>query len=436
VLNYAAEDADITLQLRYKLEPLLDDLGMKTLFNDIEMPLIPVLASMEAEGVKLDVEVLKKFSKQLESEIKEIENEIYALSGEEFNIGSPKQLGIVLFEKLKIDSKPKKTKTNQYSTSEDILTKLEHKHPIVSKILDFRSLAKLKSTYVDALPELISMRDGRLHTSYNQAVTSTGRLSSTNPNLQNIPIRTEKGREIRKAFVPRNDDFVLLAADYSQIELRIIAELSRDKEMMKAFIQGLDIHTATAARVYNVDIEKVTKEMRRNAKTVNFGIIYGISAFGLAERLNISRAEASEIIETYFKQYPGIKQYMNDSIAFARKNGYVETMMGRRRYLNDINSANTNIRGFAERNAINTPIQGSSADMIKIAMIRIYQQIEKRQMKSRMILQVHDELVFDAHKAEIDELKAIVEENMKNAFEMSVPILVDISTGNNWLEAY
>jgi len=436
VLNYAAEDADITLQLRKKLEPKLAESGVMKLFDEIEIPLIPVLASMEAEGVKLDVEVLKAFSQQLEVEISTVEQEIYTLSGEEFNIGSPRQLGIILFEKLNIAKNPKKTKTDQYSTGEEILSKLEHKHPIVAKILDYRSLTKLKSTYVDALPQLISPRDGRVHTSYNQAVTSTGRLSSTNPNLQNIPIRTEKGREIRKAFIPRNEDYVLMAADYSQIELRIIAELSRDKGMMEAFIQGLDIHTATASRVFGVGIGEVTKDMRRNAKAVNFGIVYGISAFGLSEQLGITRSEAAEIINTYFAQYPGIKQFMNDSITFARKNGYVETMMGRRRYLRDINSANANIRGFAERNAINAPIQGSSADMIKIAMIKIFGEMTRRNMKSKMILQVHDELVFDTHRAELDLLRQIVAENMKNAIEMTVPVIVDVNTGNNWLEAH
>ena len=436
VLNYAAEDADITLQLREKLEPMLAESGVTKLFEEIEIPLIPVLASMEAEGVKLDVEVLKTFSKQLETEISAVEQEIYSLSGEKFNIGSPRQLGLILFEKLNIAKNPKKTKTAQYSTGEEILSKLEHKHPVVAKILDYRSLTKLKSTYVDALPQLISPRDGRLHTSYNQAVTSTGRLSSTNPNLQNIPIRTEKGREIRKAFIPRNEDYVLLAADYSQIELRIIAELSRDKGMMEAFIHGMDIHTATASKVFGVGLDQVTKEMRRNAKAVNFGIVYGISAFGLSEQLSITRSDAAEIIKTYFTEYPGVKQYMNDSIEFAKKNGYVETMMGRRRNLHDINSGNANIRGFAERNAINAPIQGSSADMIKIAMIKIYREMTQRKMKSKMILQVHDELVFDAHKSELSALKAIVEDKMKNAIEMTVPVVVDMNTGNNWLEAH
>ncbi len=436
VVNYAAEDADITLQLHEKLEPQLKEFGVRKLFDEIEMPLVPVLSSMEAEGVKLDVGVLKTISKQLEGEIETVENEIYELAEERFNIGSPKQLGIILFEKLNITKNPKKTKTAQYSTGEEILSKLEHKHPIVAKILDYRSLTKLKSTYVDALPQLISPRDGRLHTSYNQAVTSTGRLSSTNPNLQNIPIRTEKGREIRKAFVPRNEDYVLLAADYSQIELRIIAELSRDKGMMEAFISGMDIHTATASKVFGVSLDQVTKEMRRNAKAVNFGIVYGISAFGLSEQLSITRSDAAEIIQTYFAEYPGVRQYMNESIEFAKKNGYVETMMGRRRYLREINSGNANIRGFAERNAINAPIQGSSADMIKIAMIKIFNEMTRQNLKSRMILQVHDELVFDVHKKEIDQLKQIVVTNMKNAIEMTVPIVVDSNTGNNWLEAH
>jgi DNA polymerase I len=436
VLRYAAEDADITLRLREKLEPMLDEHGVKKLFDKIEMPLVPVLASMEAEGVKLDVETLKKFSLQLEREIALVEIEIFEIAGQRFNIASPKQLGVVLFEKLNITSKPKRTKTKQYSTGEDVLSKLEQKHPIVSKILDYRSLTKLKSTYVDALPELISPRDGRLHTSYNQAVTATGRLSSTNPNLQNIPIRTEKGREIRKAFVPRNEEFTLLAADYSQIELRIIAELSGDRGMIAAFTNNLDIHTATAAKVYGVDLGQVTKEMRRSAKTVNFGIVYGISAFGLSERLNISRTEAADIIQTYFRQYPGVKKYMNQMIEFARKHGYVETMMGRRRYLRDINSGNATVRGFAERNAINAPIQGSSADMIKIAMIKIHKAMTKLKLRSKMILQVHDELVFDVHKPELETVKAIVEENMKNAIKMQVPVEVEMNTGNNWLEAH
>ncbi len=335
-----------------------------------------------------------------------------------------------------ITSKPKKTKTGQYSTSEDVLMKLRHKHPIIDLILEYRSLTKLKNTYVDALPNLVNPRDGRLHTSYNQAVAATGRLSSNNPNLQNIPIRTEKGREIRKAFVPRNQDYLLLAADYSQIELRIIAHLSKDPGLMEAFRQGMDIHTATASKIYGVPPEMVTKEMRRNAKMVNFGIIYGISAFGLAERLGIPRSEAASIIKNYFEQYPGVKAYMEKSIAFAREHGYVETILGRRRYLPDINSANSVVRGYAERNAINAPIQGSSADMIKIAMINIYRELEQNNMKTKMILQVHDELVFDLHREESDEVQKIVKDKMVNAIKLDVPVVVDMKTGKNWLEAH
>lgn len=436
VKDYAAEDADITLQLRLKLEPLLEKSKVRKLFDEIEIPLVPVLGSMEAEGVNIDSETLKNISQQLGEEIEVATKEIFELAGEEFNISSPKQLGIILFEKLKITDKPKLTKTKQYSTGEDILVKLEKRHEIVSKILDYRSLTKLKSTYVDALPELINPRDKRIHTSYNQAVAATGRLSSTAPNLQNIPIRTERGREIRKAFVPRNEDYVLLAADYSQIELRLIAELSKDEGMMEAFINGLDIHTATASKVYGIPLEDVSKDMRRNAKTVNFGIVYGISAFGLSERLNIPRGEARDIIDNYFKQYPGVKKYMDGNINFAKEHGFVETIMGRRRYLNDINSGNANVRGFAERNAINAPVQGSSADMIKIAMINIFNEMNKRNLKSKMILQVHDELVFDAHKNELDILKPLVEEGMKNAIPLKVPVVVDMNTGNNWLEAH
>jgi DNA polymerase-1 len=337
---------------------------------------------------------------------------------------------------MQIDNKPKKTKTGQYSTSEDILLRLSNKHPIINEILEYRSLTKLKSTYVDAIPLLINPRDKRIHTSYNQAVAATGRLSSNNPNLQNIPIRTEKGREIRKAFIPRNKEYTLLAADYSQIELRIIAHLSGDKNMIEAFNQNLDIHSATASKVYGVNLTDVSKDMRRKAKMVNFGLIYGISAFGLSQRLDIPRKEASGIIENYFSQYPGIKMYMDDQIQFARENGFVETIMGRRRYLNDINSGNATVRGFAERNAINAPIQGSSADMIKIAMIHIFEEFNKLNLKSKMILQVHDELVFDTHKDEISEVQEIVKTKMKNAIKLSVPVVVDMNTGNNWLEAH
>lgn len=434
--EYACEDADITLQLKDVFEPMLHEAALLDLFNEIELPLIPVLASMESEGVNLDVEALKKYSTELEQEIVKLNDEIQEMAGTPFNVSSPKQLGEVLFEKLKIVEKAKKTKSGQYSTSEDVLVKLENKHPIIRKILDYRSLTKLKSTYVDALPLLVNPRTRRIHTSYNQTVAATGRLSSTNPNLQNIPIRTEKGREIRKAFVPRNADYVLLAADYSQIELRIIASLSGDEAMIQAFKEGIDIHTATASRVYNVPIEEVSKDMRRNAKGVNFGIIYGISAFGLAENIGVSRKEASEIIATYFSNYPSIKTYMEDTIARAKEQGYVETIKGRRRYLKDINSSNAIVRGFAERNAINAPIQGSSADMIKVAMIRVYNKMQAQNMRSKMILQVHDELVFDAHRDEVEELKLLVEKEMREAVSLEVPVVVDMNTGKNWLEAH
>lgn len=434
--EYACEDADITLQLRNVLEPKLTKTGTRKLFDEIEMPLVKVLAAMEAEGVKIDGENLNQFSNQLESEIAEVELEIYRLSGEKFNIASPKQLGEILFDKLRLSDNPKQTKTKQHSTGEEILQKLINKHPIVQQILDYRGLTKLKSTYVDTLPLLVNPRTGRIHTSYNQAVASTGRLSSNNPNLQNIPIRTERGREIRKAFVPRNEKYVLLSADYSQIELRLIAHISGDAAMQEAFRNGIDIHTATAARIYDVEIGAVTKEMRRNAKTVNFGIIYGISAFGLSERLNIPRREAAEIISQYFDRFPGVKKYMENTIIFARENGYVETIMKRRRYLRDINSANAIVRGFSERNAINAPIQGSSADMIKIAMINIQREFERLDLRSRMIMQVHDELVFDVYHNEVEIVKPIVEKLMKTAIELSIPVEVEMSTGSNWLEAH
>lgn len=436
IAEYAAEDADITLQLRHKLEPELKTSGVKELFEEVEMPLVRVLAAMEAEGVKLDKEALKELSMQLEKDIHSVESEIQEMAGTKFNVSSPKQVGEVLFEKMKVIDNPSKTKTGQYSTAEDVLSKIENKHPIIKKILDYRELVKLKNTYVDVLPEMVNPRTGRIHTSYNQVVAVTGRLSSDNPNLQNIPIRTERGKEIRKAFVPRNDKYILLSADYSQIELRIIASLSGDEGMIEAFNKGEDIHAATAARVYGVPLKEVTSEMRRNAKMVNFGIIYGISAFGLAERLNISRGEAKEIIENYFRQYPGIKNYMDSSIAFARKQGYVETMLGRRRYLRDINSANQTVRGFAERNAINAPIQGSAADMIKIAMNNIYQKMESKNLKSKMILQVHDELVFDVYKEELDYLKPLVEYHMSSALPLKVPVEIGMGTGKNWLEAH
>ena len=436
VKEYAAEDADITLQLYEKLLPLLKENGVEKLFYEIEMPLVPVLSRMEANGVKIDTENLQQISEAFGIEIHKIEEEIYKAAGMPFNIASPKQLGEILFERLRIDEKAKKTKTGQYATGEDVLQKLSHKHPIIQMILDYRSFTKLKSTYLDALPALVNPKDGLIHTSYNQAVTATGRLSSNNPNLQNIPVRTEKGREIRRAFVPRSDAYTLLAADYSQIELRIIAHLSQDPAMVKDFNLGHDIHAATAAKVFHVPMDQVTKEQRSRAKAVNFGIIYGMSAFGLAERMELSRSEAADIIKKYFEEYAGIKEYMNRSIALARERGYAETILGRRRYLRDINSSNSVVRGFAERNAINAPIQGSSADMIKIAMIGIHQELERLKMQSKMILQVHDELVFDAHLDELDTLKSIVNDKMVNALPLSVPVIVEMNTGTNWLEAH
>jgi len=434
--DYAAEDADVTLQLQQLFEPKLLETDTRKLFDDIEIPLIPVLASMEAEGVRIDIGALEDFSITLKHEIGKVEEEIYADAGVQFNIASPKQLGEILFDKLVIVDKPKKTKTKQYSTSEDVLSKLVNKHPIITKILEFRSLAKLKSTYVDVLPALVNPRDGRVHTSYNQAVAATGRLSSNNPNLQNIPIRTERGREIRKAFVPRNKQYTLISADYSQIELRIIAHLSQDKEMINDFRSGKDIHAATAARIFGAALDEVSPEMRRKAKAVNFGIAYGMSAFGLAERLNIPRTEAADIIRQYFTRYPGIRKYMDKTIEFAREHGYVETMMHRRRYLRDINSGNANVRGFAERNAINAPIQGTAADMIKIAMIRIFQEFEIRKLKSKMIMQVHDELVFDTPKVEVKEVKSILLDKMPGAIPLDVPVVIDMNNGDNWLEAH
>jgi DNA polymerase-1 len=436
ISDYACEDADITLQLKELFEPQIDKLNLKKLFYDIEIPLVEVLADMENEGINLDIEALKIFSAELTEDLARLEQSIFDLSGEQFNVDSPKQLGEVLFEKMAITEKAKKTKTGQYSTSEDTLSKLADKHEIVGVILEYRSLKKLKSTYVDALPELVNSHTHRLHTNYMQTVAATGRLSSTNPNLQNIPIRTEKGREIRKAFIPRNENYTLLAADYSQIELRIIAALSKDESMISAFQSGDDIHAATASKVFEVDIKDVTRDMRSKAKMVNFGIIYGISAFGLSQRLNISRTEAAEIIESYFNKYPSIKTYMDNAIETAREKGFVETIMERRRYLTDINAKNAVVRGFAERNAINAPIQGSAADIIKIAMINIHKAFAINNFKSKLLLQVHDELVFDVFKEELKAIQPIVKKEMENAVKLIVPLTVEMNNAINWLEAH
>ncbi|WP_454881912.1 DNA polymerase I [Sphingobacterium detergens] len=436
IKEYAAEDADITLQLKNIFHPLLVETDTLKLAQDVEFPLVYVLAEIERNGVKVDVPALGEFSKTLEQDIKDLENAIFEKAGVNFNIASPKQLGEVLFDKLQLDPKAKKTKTGQYKTGEDVLLALAHKSDIVQDILNFRQLQKLKSTYVDSLPELINPETGLIHTSYNQAVAATGRLSSTNPNLQNIPIRTERGREVRKAFIPRSENNVILSADYSQIELRLIAELSKDQNMLEAFSQGHDIHRATAAKVYNMAFEEVTSEQRRNAKAVNFGIIYGQSAFGLSQNLGISRKEAADIINEYFNQYTGIKKYMSDAVESAKEKGYVETILKRRRYLRDINSANMTVRGFAERNAINAPIQGSAADLIKIAMIAIQQEIEQQGLAGKMIMQVHDELVFDVPKQEVEAFKTIILDKMTNAIKTNVPLIVEIGEGKNWLEAH
>ena len=436
IKDYAAEDADVTLKLKHAFEPLLKEAGVEKLFHDVELPLIEALAGMEREGINLDVKALKEFSLQLQDDITKVDAEIQELAGTKFNISSPKQVGEILFEYLKIVEKPKKTKTGQYATGEDVLSKLEGKHPIVSKILDYRELVKLKSTYVDALPLLVNEKTNRLHTTFNQVVAVTGRLSSDNPNLQNIPVRTERGKQIRKAFIPRNEDYILLCADYSQIELRVVASISEDKNMCEAFNLGKDIHTATAAKVYGIEESEVTKDMRYKAKSVNFGIIYGQGAFGLAENLAISRTEAKELIENYFEQYGSIKSYMEKEINFAREHGYVETLMGRKRWLKNITSNSQMERAFAERNAINAPIQGSAADMIKVAMINIHKELKSINIKSKMILQVHDELVFDVYKPELELIKPIVEKHMQHALPLKVPVEVGMGTGINWLEAH
>ena len=439
VKEYAGEDADITLQLKNVFVPLLKKKEVDKVFDQVEIPLVKVLVDMEYEGINVDVNFLGDYSKELQIDAKKAEESVYKQAGVRFNLASPKQLGEVLFDKLKLDASAKKTKTGQYQTGEDVLLKLAAKgHQIVDDILAFRELTKLKSTYVDALPLLINRKTSRVHTSYAQAVAVTGRLSSNNPNLQNIPVRTDRGREIRKAFIPRDNKHILLSADYSQIELRIVAAISGDENMCAAFTRGTDIHTVTAARVYNVPESEVTKEMRYKAKSVNFGIIYGQGAFGLADNLGISRTEAKEIIDNYKKEFPGIQKYMDDTINFARENGYVETLMGRKRWLRDINSANFTVRGFAERNAINSPIQGTAADMIKLAMQKVYAAMKKEKMQSKMILQVHDELVFDAVLEEAGELKPLILENMQLAMLLpnNVPVIAECGQGKNWLEAH
>ena len=436
VTVYACEDADITLRLKAEFDPLLKENNLERLFHEAENPLIEVLSDMEFEGVRIDTDSLAEMSVSLEKESKEIENKVYELAGVRFNLASPKQLGEVLFDKLQLDPKAKKTKTGQYATGEEVLSKLAPDHEIIQNILDFRQMVKLKSTYVDALPTMINSKTGRIHTTYNQFVAATGRLSSINPNLQNIPIRTDRGREIRKAFVPRDGNHILLAADYSQVELRIMASFSGDESMIEAFKNGRDIHATTAAKIFQVPLDEVTSDMRRKAKTANFGIIYGISAFGLSQRLSIPRGEAKEIIDSYFKEFPAVKAYMDGAIEKAKKHEYVETILGRRRYLRDINSRNATMRGFAERNAINAPIQGSAADLIKVAMIDVYQWMKKEKLKSKMILQVHDELVFDAHKDEVEILKANVPGLMSNAIQMAVPIEVEVGIGTDWLQAH
>lgn len=436
IKEYAAEDADITLQLKSYFEPLMKQEDVESLFYDMEMPLIYVLAEMEATGVKVDTQALKQSSVTLSNQLANLEKEIHGLAGCEFNINSTKQVGEVLFDKLQLDSKAKKTKTGGYSTSEEVLEKLRSKHPIVDKLLEYRGIKKLLSTYIDALPELINPTTGKIHTSYNQAVTATGRLSSTNPNLQNIPVRDEMGREIRKAFIADNEECVFFSADYSQIELRIMAHLSGDPHMIEAFCEGEDIHAATAAKIYGLSPAEVSSDMRRKAKTANFGIIYGISVFGLAERLDIPRGEAKELIDGYFKSYPRIREYMDESIRAAKEKGYVETLFKRKRFLPDINSHNAIVRGYAERNAINAPIQGSAADIIKLAMIHIHQRFEEENLRSRMILQVHDELNFNVWKDELEKVKEIVLDGMEQVIKLRVPLIADYGEGENWLVAH
>mgnify|MGYP000663078531 CR=1 FL=1 len=437
IKEYATEDADITFQLKEHFQPILEKVGTKKLFDEIEIPLVPVLADMEKEGIGLDVEFLKSMSVDMQKEIDAFEQQIYETAGEKFNLASPKQLGDILFDKLKIgDAKQKKTKTGQYATGEEVLSYLANEHQIVRDILEWRQMVKLQSTYIDALPNQVDKKTGRVHTDYMQTVAATGRLSSTNPNLQNIPIRTEKGRLIRKAFIARDENYTLLSADYSQIELRIIADLCGEENMIKAFQNHEDIHKSTAAKVFNVPLYEVTKEQRSHAKTVNFGIIYGVSAFGLSNQTNLSRKESAELIEAYYETYPKLKSFMTSQVDFARENGYVETISGRRRYLKDINSANAIVRGGAERNAVNAPIQGSAADIIKIAMINIHKKLTTENWKSKMLLQVHDELVFDVHNSELEKIQPMIKHEMENAFKMAVPLDVEIGYGKNWLEAH
>jgi len=433
---FCCEQADVSFQLEKVFQEELIQNDLSNLFNNIELPLIKVLAKMELEGINLNVGYLNSLSDQLKTDISKLENDIYSLADEEFNIASPKQLGVILFEKLKLVEKPKKTKTGQYATGEDILSKLAEEHDIVAKILEFRGLVKLKNTYVDALPNEVNPNTKRVHTTYSQATAATGRLSSNNPNLQNIPIRTERGKQIRKAFVKKNDDYVLFAADYSQIELRLIAELSQDPEMVKSFKNGDDIHRSTAANVFGVPINEVTREQRSYAKTVNFGIIYGVSAFGLSQQTNLSRKEAKALIDTYYQTYPTLKKYMATQVEFAKENGFVKTLLNRRRYLKNINSANAIVRAADERNAVNAPIQGTAADIIKIAMIDIQNMLDQGNYKSKMLLQVHDELVFDLHKEEIEILKPLIVSKMENAYHIGVPLVVDTDQGDNWLEAH
>jgi len=437
IKEYAAEDADVTLQLKEHFQPILEKVGTKKLFDEIEIPLVPVLAAMEAEGIRLDVNFLKAMATDMQKEIVDFEQKIYETAGEKFNLASPKQLGDILFDKLKIGgAKQKKTKTGQYATGEEVLSYLANEHQIVRDILEWRQMVKLQSTYIEALPNQVDPKTQRVHTDYMQTVAATGRLSSNNPNLQNIPIRTERGKLIRKAFISRDENYSLLSADYSQIELRIIAALSGEENMIKAFQNNEDIHRSTAAKVFNVALENVTKEQRSNAKTVNFGIIYGVSAFGLSNQTSLSRSESAALIEAYYKTYPKLKSYMSDQVDFARQHGYVQTVLGRRRYLKDINSANAVVRRAAERNAVNAPIQGSAADIIKLAMINIHRKLTSENWKSKMLLQVHDELVFDVHHSELEKIKPMIKHEMENAFTMSVPLEVEMGVGQNWLEAH